>query len=129
MYKETIISGMIILIIIIGNIMTQNYTKESVETTSNLLNDLKEEIQKEEKDLKITEEKIDKIHEEWDERHQKLAYYIEHDELEKVETNLTSLRSFITTESYEDAQAELEKSIYVLEHIKEKNAFHLQNIF
>lgn len=129
MYKEMIVSIVIIIAIIVGNIITENYTKKSVEVTTEQLNQLEIDLEKKEMDKETLEKKIEEIHNIWDNRHQKLAYYIEHDELEKVETNLTTLRSYIKTETYEDARAELEKSIYVLEHIKDKNAFQLQNIF
>lgn len=129
MYKETIICIVIVIAIVIGNVLTQNYTKESVEATSYLLNELKEEIKQEEVDQQEAKDKINDIHNQWDERHQKLAYYIEHDELEKVETNLTGVRSNIETAQYEEAVSELEKSIYLLNHIKDKNSLNLQNIF
>ena len=62
-------------------------------------------------------------------KHDLLAYYIEHDELEKVETNLTGLRSFIESKEYSDALAELDKTVFVLRHIEDKNKFNLQNVF
>lgn len=58
-----------------------------------------------------------------------MAYYIEHDELEKVETNLTALKSFVDSNEYVDAMSELDKSVFVLKHIEDKYAFNLQNIF
>ena len=58
-----------------------------------------------------------------------MAYYIEHDELEKVRTNLTELKSHTETEEYEEAINDLDKSVFVLEHIEEKSEFNLKNIF
>ena len=49
MYKENIICTVIIVLIIIGNIITQKYTKTSVEETSATLTELREEITKEDK--------------------------------------------------------------------------------
>ena len=59
----------------------------------------------------------------------KLAYYIEHDELEKVDTNLIGLKSYIETEEESDAVSELEKSVFVLKHIEDKTRMNLKNIF
>ena len=133
MYKENIICTVIIVLIIIGNIITQKYTKTSVEETSATLTELREEITKEDNEIngyiQKCKEKIDKIHEMWDQKHDLLAYYIEHDELEKVETNLTGLRSFIESKEYSDALAELDKTVFVLRHIEDKNKFNLQNVF
>lgn len=131
MYKETIICIVTIILILIGNVITQNYTKSSVEETSKSLINLREEISKEENEVNndIAKDKINKIHEKWDKRHDKLAYYIEHDELEKVETNLTKLRSFIESNEYQDAMSELDDAVFLLRHIEEKNKFNLENIF
>lgn len=131
MTKELIISIIIVIFIFVGNAVTENYTKESIEETKQSLLDLREEIMKseEEIDINITIKKINNIHEQWDSRYEKLAYYIEHDELEKVKTELTGLRGYIEKEEYSEAVPELDKGIYILEHIKDKTALNLKNIF
>ena len=131
MTKELIISIIIVVLIFVGNAITENYTGESVDETKKSLSDLREEIIKNEDqiDFNIAKEKIDKIHEQWDSRYEKLAYYIEHDELEKVKTELTGLRGYIEKEEYSEAVPELDKSVYILEHIKDKTALNLKNIF
>lgn len=132
MWKETIICIIIVVAIIAGNVMTQNYTVESVKELTSALEELKEaffKIEQGEKDSKEAKGKMEEIKANWDSRHDKLAYYIEHDELEKVETNLTAMKSFIETEEYTDAASELDKSVFVLKHIKEKYEFNLENIF
>ena len=131
MAKELIISIIIVVLIFIGNTITENYTRESIDETTNNLESLREEIKKgeDEVDENIAKEKIDKIHEQWNSRYEKLAYYIEHDELEKVKTELTGLRGYIEKEEYSEAVPELDKSVYILEHIKDKTALNLKNIF
>lgn len=131
MGKETIISTVIVILIIIGNIVTQNFTVDSVETITNQLSELKTVIFEKEENINEEEikNKLEEIEKNWESRHDKLAYYIEHDELEKVETNLTSLRSFIETNEYSEAISELDKSVFVLKHIEDKYAFNLENIF
>ena len=131
MTKELIISIIIVVLIFVGNAVTENYTRESVDETKQSLSALREEIIKneDEVDINITKEKIDNIHEQWDSRYEKLAYYIEHDELEKVKTELTGLRGYIEKEEYSEAVPELDKSVYILEHIKDKTALNLKNIF
>lgn len=134
MKKETIICIIIVIAIVVGNVITQKYTKESVENLSNGLETLKIDLNSEvdksaEKSNKEILDEIDKIRENWESRHDKLAYYIEHNELEKVENNLTALDSFAQTEEYADAIKELDESVFVLKHIQEKYAFNLKNIF
>ena len=73
--------------------------------------------------------KKEEIKKEWENRYDKLAYFIEHDELEKVKTDLTALNSFIETKEYAEAISELDKCVFVLKHIEDKYAFNLQNVF
>lgn len=131
MTKELIISIIIVVLIFVGNSVTENYTEESVNETKQSLSSLREEIMKKDDDvdLETAKTKIDDIYEKWNLRHEKLAYYIEHDELEKVKTELTGLRGYIEKEEYSEAVPELDKSVYILEHIKDKTALNLKNIF
>ena len=131
MQKEIIVCIFLIVLITVGNVVTQNYTVESVESLADQLSDLKSDIFKEEENIErdSIKDKIKQIEDNWESRHDKLAYYIEHDELEKVETNLTSLRSFIEANENSEAVSELDKSVFVLKHIEDKYAFNLQNIF
>lgn len=129
MRKEIIICIVIVVAIFVGNFVTQKYEKESIESTTKMLEDLKIEFSEKEVKKEDVKDKIDNIHREWDKRHDKLAYFIEHDELEKVETNLTGLRSYIETQEYEEAIKELDEGVFILKHIEEKNKFNLENIF
>lgn len=131
MWKEAIICIVIVIAIVIGNYITQNYTVQSVEELTSKLGELKQEIVKEEGniDREKANNKMEEIKKSWEARHDKLAYFIEHDELEKVETDLTSLKSFIETNSYSEATSELDKSVFVLQHIEDKYAFNLENVF
>ena len=127
MLKEGIICIVIVIMIFIGNIVTQNYTKSSVEELSKNLEELRIDLEKE-NDEKAILDKIDKVNQEWRNRHDKLAYYIEHKELELLETNITSLKSFIETKEYKEAINVLDKSVFELKHIQDKYAFNLENV-
>ena len=127
MYKETTICICIIILIIWLDILTQNYTKTSTIEITECLSELKKEI--EDKSLENAKEKLGELDKKWDEKHDKLAYYIEHDELEKVDTAIVDAKSFVETEDYPSAVAEVDKAKFVMEHIKRKYAFNLQNIF
>lgn len=76
-----------------------------------------------------SKEEAEKIYEQWETRHEKLAYYIEHDELEKVETQLITIKSNIETQNYEELISGIDESIFILKHIEDKYGFNLQNIF
>ena len=131
MWKELIISIVIVIIIIVGNIVTQNYTVSSIEELSNSLLELRTQLEKNEENIKEDDikDKINKIEEDWHDKHRKFAYYIEHDELETVETDIVSLKSFIESNEYAEATSELDKCTFILKHIEEKYDFSLENIF
>ena len=127
MYKELIICIVVILIVVVLNICTEKYTKESVTLITDNLDTLKLAIK--EKNNEETSKQINDIIEEWDNRYKKLAYYIEHEELEKVETELVALKANIEVEEYEQGMPDLNRCIFILEHIKEKSALQIKNIF
>lgn len=126
--KEIIISIIIIVSITVGSKITQDYTKYAVEETSTLLNVLRKDII-ESKEKENLEESINNIHTQWDKKHNKLAYYIEHDELEKVNTEIAKIKADIETNNEKIAIENLERCIFVLEHIKDKNLIKIVNIF
>lgn len=127
MHKELVICIILVVLIIIGDIVTQNYTKNTVNYITNELELLKQGLS--EKSKEQADDEINKIDEKWKNAHDKLAYYIEHDELEKVETNFTACKSLASNGEYSQAISELEKTIYVLDHITDKYSFNLVNIF
>ena len=129
MNKEIIISTIIIVCVLGLNSITQNYTKESLDTMKQDLAELREEITQENMNNNKVKIAIDKASNNWEERYDKLAYYLEHDELEKVETRLTELKSNIEMEEIEQAVAEIDACSFVLEHIEDKESFKLKNIF
>lgn len=127
MLKETIICIIIVIAIFSLDIFTQGYTENTTSEITNMMVELRDTILNEETG-KITED-LNELEKNWKEKHDKLAYYIEHDELEKVDTAIVTMKSYIETEDYSSAAAELDEGKFVLEHIQEKNAVNLQNIF
>lgn len=126
MLKEVVISIIIVISIIALDFVTQNYTKATVKQTSGMLSDLKQQIENNEENISNY---IEEIYKKWEERRERLAYFIEHDELEKVETNLTNIKSFIEEDEQDMAISNIDEANFILEHIKEKNSFNLENIF
>ena len=127
MYKEIIIIMVVISLIVGLDIITNNYTKQSLEIITSELNLLREYILREDKQK--AEEQMQIVKEKWEDSYKTLAFYIEHDELEKVETELTGLSADINVEEYKHCIAELDTTIFILEHIQEKEEFHLRSIF
>ena len=136
MKNEIIISIIVITMVIIGNIVTQNNTKKTVaklnEKLANLKNSLIDVIddnkKKDENYLKYKEKSSD-IRNRWDEMQELLSFYIEHDELEKVETQLAVINGQMESKLYDEAVVEIERCQFILEHIADKTAFNIKNIF
>ena len=98
MTKELVISVIIVVVIIAGDIFTTKYTNKSIEIATQSLSEIRKEMEKEnEEDINKDKlkEQIKEIRDDWNEKHKKLAIYIEHDELEKIETNLASLNGYL----------------------------------
>ncbi len=133
MRKETIICIVIVVAIVIANIITQKYTTTTVDKLNQELDELKSEITKigenENIDKDNIKDKIKEIKDNWEDVHSKLAYYIEHDELEKVETDIVGINSSIETNDYEQVLSKIDESKFILRHIEDKYAFNLENIF
>ena len=135
MYKELVISIIIVTSIFVLDYITQKYTdnviNEAIQDLNTIKIALKERKEEEEgldEDEKILKQASDN-YEKWLKYHKRLAFYIEHNELEKVETNYVAGKSFIENAKYEDAMSEVEKTIYVLQHINDKYSVNLENIF
>lgn len=127
MYKEVVICIVVIIVIVSLDMFTQKYTRTTTSNITQILADLKSDMLKEDRD-KI-DEKVEILDEKWGQKHDRLAYYIEHDELEKVDTAIVSLKSYVETDDFSSAIAELDEGKFILEHIQKKYAFNLENIF
>ena len=129
MYKEIWISIVIVIIVSAGDIVSNNYTKNSVKDMSASLNEIRYELEKNEKDENKIKEILNDINQKWRNKNEKLSFYIEHDELEKVETELYSLNANIDAKDCEQAIEKIEKCKFILKHIENKEKLSLKNIF
>lgn len=127
MYKELIIIITIIIAIIALDLITNNFTEDTVTIFEQDLKQLRISLENED-ELKTVNE-INTIKEKWKVKYDKLAFYIEHDELEKVGTEFTKLSSYIDTKEYEEAIIELDTVDFILKHIKDKEKFCIQSVF
>ncbi len=133
MKKELIIVIIIVIAIIIIDTITQNYTRDSFEKINNELEKIKEIINKiddqEKNSQQELQEKIKIMEEDWKIINRKTAFYIEHEELEKVNASMIKFKSYIQLEEYTEAIPELENCKYILDHIREKEKMQIINLF
>ena len=129
MYKEVVISTIIIIAIIILNVVTQNYTKSTVSQIKEHLNNTKEELVKEEPDYDMALKKAKETFKKWEELDEIIVLYTEHSEIEKVSTAIISMQSFIEMEDDSQAVDSIDRCNYILENIESKERLSLDNIF
>jgi len=127
MYKEIIIILTVVALVVGLDIISNNYLKEAITELLKELNNLRVEILEENKEN--AQKQMQKVKEKWKEKYKVLAYYIEHDELEKVETELVRLSADIDMEEYKHCINELNTSIFILEHIEQKEKLDIISIF
>ena len=58
-----------------------------------------------------------------------LSLFLEHDELEKIDDSVIKIRSYIDVKDYEDTVAEVNRCIFLLNHLKQKQSMQIINIF
>ena len=127
MYKEMIISIIIVVLLIIGDFFMQNYAKQSINSLTEEFQSIKQSLESENQEEAI--KKIEDLETKWQNINEKLAYYIEHNELEKVEANFVICKSFAEMQKYDLAISRLDETIFALQHIGEKYKISLENIF
>ena len=127
MLKEALICVIIVVGIFGLEFYTKKFTEQTVSDITDIFNKIEENISN--REIELLNNEIKNIETKWEEKQKRLAYYIEHDELEKVHTAIVTMKSYVETENFSSAMAELEEGEFVIEHIQEKNSFNLQNIF
>ncbi len=130
--KETIIMIIILILIIASGIGIQKYLVESSNMLCEKLENLKTEIGMEKQEQKTTENinrLANEIEEEWKEINKIWSTVILHEELDMIEMSLLEVKSSIQVQDLESSLEEIDKTIFLVGHIKEKEALKWRNIF
>lgn len=126
MSKEIVITVIILIAIIALNFFVSNFIDKRFEHVIAEIEDIKPLIKDEKYDE--AKEKLDELYEYWHKNENVLSFFVEHDELEKVVTELTSLDAYLELED-DSAYESLEKMAFIIKHIEEKDDIKLKNIF
>ena len=127
MYKETIASIVIIILIFTTDYITNNFAEKNVNLIKDKLQELSIILQ--EKNYENAGNKINDIENDWQKIKNKFACFIEHTELNKIETSFTLCKSLVKSQEYSLAISKLDETIFVLEHMTERYSLSLENIF
>ena len=137
--KEIFFICFIILFIISLELITNYISKKSVDTiypkivSINLSleknNVMKENNTLDKRDKEKLQDEIIKLKRCWINMQDKLSYFFEHNELEKVTKSIVVLEENAKNEEYTNALEDGKEFIYWLEHFNEKDSLKLKNIF
>ena len=128
MKKELIITIIIIIIIIIAGILTQENTKKVMSIMDEKLDILKQEILSEKESDELTKD-VEDVYNYWLGEDKILSLYLEHNELEKINTHLKTIKGYLEADDEKESVSEIEKCISVVDHLEEKQAVNIKNIF
>ena len=127
--RETIIILSILIIIFVGACITQKFLNNTADLLVSKLEDLKSGIEEDKIDEKEMVEKTDEIYSKWEEINERWSVIVLHDEIDLIETSLIRMKSKIKTGEVQESMEDLDTSIFLIKHIKEKEKTNLKNIF
>ena len=128
--KEIIAIVVIISFLIISDVYISNFTEKSIIEIEEKIDYILENVLSKENYVK--EEKIKKIEDfekAWKDVEDKLAYFIEHNELEKVSVAIVLMKANVEADLREDAYEKMQELKFRIEHIKTKQKLELNNFF
>lgn len=126
--KQLIIILIILIIIFGGAMYIQKFLNDSSSNIVSKLEEIKKDIQEGEKEGNI-QNKTEEMYEEWENVNERWSIIVLHDEIDLIETSLIRMKSKIKTGNLEESMEDLDSSIFLLNHIKEKEKTSLKNIF
>lgn len=127
--KEVTIIILILIIIFGGATYTQKFLDNTTDRLVGKLENLKTKLENQSIDQQNLEEQTDEIYGEWEDINEKWSVVVLHDEIDLIETALIRMKSKIKTGSLDESMEDLDTSIFLLKHIKEKEKTNLKNIF
>jgi DNA-directed RNA polymerase specialized sigma subunit len=129
--KEILIIGIVIILVIYASICSQNYLRSTSNTILEHMQELRSEIERAQEDNK-TEKAVklsNEIYDEWQKTIKNWSILVVHEELDEIELSLLALRASVQSNSLDDALQEVDKAIFLIGHIAEKESFKLKNLF
>ncbi len=129
MYKEIIICILVVIFIFSMDFISNNYTKKVFFNMNEELAILRNEMTNESKDEEKINKKIREVEDKWYKNIKLLSCYIEHNELEKVQRQITIIKGNIDVKEYNQATPQLDECKFIINHIIDKESLLIRNIF
>ena len=127
--RDKIIIIIVLFIIIGSGIFMQRYIKSTSEEMVDNLKELKSSIKNSGEINENIKKQAEGLYDKWQELEKKWSMFVLHDELDLIETSLVNMKANVESQVIDMSVEEIDKSIFLLEHIYEKERFCLKNIF
>ena len=129
--KDTLIIIIILLLIILGNHFTNKYLKDTTDELVKNLTQLREHVieAKETDERDNIKDEMEKMEESWEKTSEIWSVIVMHQEIDNIEQALIKTKSIINDGNIEDAIPEIETAIFFVQHVKQREALMLKNIF
>ena len=131
--REVIIILIVLIFIISLGVIEQKYLVNTSEELVLQLNELRDELDNLIKNnIKENSEIVkfsENIQNKWDNLDKTWSIIITHSELDQIKLSILEVNSCIKLKEFNKAKKELEKTTFLVEHIKEKQALKIRNLF
>jgi len=125
--KEYVIITVILIIVFYSDYITSKslgdvviWMRDGITSIENKMNENKEAE---------AQEEFYRLEERWKKDTDKLALFVEHNELEKVSSDIVVIESNFETDEIDKVLENIAELKFLLEHIEEKNQLKLKNVF
>ena len=130
--KKQIIIIIIVLLIVVGlDMWMMSFVNSRMDNLISDLNIIKADIMGNNDELASAkiEEKYNKLLDDWSKLNKSFTIMLEHNELEKIEEALVFTNTARQTKNIDDSIVGIDKAVFLLEHLKEKETVNLRNVF
>ena len=127
--REGAIIFIIIVIIILGSIYIDKYLDKTIDCIKSNLEELKESIKYTNTSQEELSKKAEETYKIWSKINGNWSNIILHEEIDAFEISLIRAKAKIDTGKLEESLEDIDTSIFLVNHIKEKERISLKNIF
>ena len=131
-YRHLVAAILIVIVIIILDIILENFTNKKIEAINKNLSEIEKIIQEDKYDdvtSKKMEDKYKAMIKKWDSSQKILSCYIEHDQIEKIDSKIKIIKTQIESKSYSDAIQTISETKLLVKYMQTKQDFTLENVF
>ena len=127
--RDILIILAILLIIILGTLLINTYLNNTTQPLINYFKEIKNNIENHQISEAELADKIDKIYKDWSNINLTWSNIILHEEIDSIETSLIKAKTKIKIGEFEESIEDIETTIFLVNHIREKEKTNLNNIF